>query len=196
MDLSKLPKFSQTKSGDAPQPLMDPSAPPPDADRAPVPEYERAAVERERGPSYSEPGGPEAWISFAMAALLLLLNPHLTQYLLSPSTFDTKVARSFDAAGNPIPYTKTVFFWSDLAITSFAVVMALDALVLLMGRSRTLVAIAFGVTLLAILGNLLYLLMTFNTYGLPIMSAIAVAYGGYIAIFQWRLLNVLSARRA
>src|SRR4051794_5865182 len=40
MDISKLPKFSQTKAGDAPQPVMDTSAPLPDPNGPIVPTYD------------------------------------------------------------------------------------------------------------------------------------------------------------
>ena len=42
--------------------------------------------------------------------------------------------------------------------------------------------------------NLAYLLYTFNQ-GVAILSAFAVAFGVYIAIFEWRLLQQLRAAK-
>jgi hypothetical protein len=185
MDLSKLPKLSQTERppGDAaPQTDVD-------AERASA---ARRVMREDEGPPLPEPGGPEAWMSFGMGVLLLLLTPRLLQYLASPSTFPNKW-KFTDPAGNPLAYTQTVFFWSDLAMTAFCVVLICDALILLKARNRTLVAIALGFTVLTTLGNLAYLVGTFNS-GIAFMSALAVLYGGYIATYEWRLLTILNER--
>src|SRR4051794_26905097 len=49
MDISKLPKFSQTRPGEAPEPVMETSAPPPDPDRPPVPAYASPASAADEG---------------------------------------------------------------------------------------------------------------------------------------------------
>jgi hypothetical protein len=187
MDLSKLPRLSKTEQGtgeaNAPANEATDGAQIPTAQTVPQQVIHYHHVEQ------ATPGGPEAWISAAMGALLLVLNPRLIQYITSPSTFGAKWTFS-DPQGQPLAYTKTVFFWGDLAITAFCVVLILDAIVLLKARSRALIAVALAITVIVVAGNLAYFLATFNTYGLSMASALAVAYGGYVAIFQWRLIKL------
>ena len=129
-----------------------------------------------------------------MAGLLLLVNPRLIEYLMSPGTFPGKWSFT-DAQGAPLAYTRTVFFWSDLAITLFCLALLIDGFIILLARNRLLVLAAFVFTLLTVAGNLAYLVLTLNSYGVAITSAIAVGYGIYIAIFQWRLIGLLSVRK-
>src|SRR2546421_1113197 len=115
MDLSKLPKLSET-----------PPPPPAPTEASPT---QPQVVERVIYVEQATPGGAEAWISGAMGAIILLLNLRLFQYLFSPSTFANKWTFS-DPQGNPLAYKNSVFFWSDVCIVAFAFVLLLDAIVL------------------------------------------------------------------
>src|SRR5438067_848485 len=128
MDMSKLPKLSQS---DRPAPPEQP---------APIPEnsYEAAAALQSR-----DGAGAEAWISIAFDVIPLLLSPRLLQYLFSPSTFPQKWT-FFDPQGNPLTYTRSVFFWGDLALTAFALVLIVEGLVLIFARRAAPVAFAFA----------------------------------------------------
>ena len=56
---------------------------------------------------------------------------------------------------------------------------------------------AFVVTVVATGANLVYLVATYGTYGLPILSALAVLFGSMIAVYEWRMLMSLrGAQRA
>jgi hypothetical protein len=195
MDMSKLPRLSQTP----PPPPIDPSpgddatshAPPPTADpgRAPAPSPGYALDYDARSPAGSSLA--EAWIGIAVGAILLLLSPRLLQFVFSPSSFPQKWTFN-DANGNPLAYTKTVFFWGDLAIAAFALVLILEGLVIGFARKSGPVAALFGLTVLTVALNAVYLVaMVMNNYGLQLMSALAVAFGVYIAIYQWNLLMTL-----
>jgi hypothetical protein len=53
------------------------------------------------------------------------------------------------------------------------------------------VLFALVLTVATTIANLLYLVMTYGQYGLAVYSALAVAFGVYIALYQWRLYQSL-----
>ncbi len=181
MDLSKLPKLSQTQQQEAQR-----------AGEAPSPSQQQQpqVVERVVYVEHATSGGPEAWISFAMGALILFMNPTLLQYLLmSPASF-AKIYSVTDENGQPLAYPKSVFFPKDIAITAFCLILILDGLVVLFARKPTIIWIALVLTIAAVIANLGFVLYAFNKgYGMQILPLIAVMYGVYIAIFQWRLIK-------
>jgi hypothetical protein len=205
MDLSKLPKLSQS-----PAPPSDGATSENAAANSPG---HSAAPPRAAAPnSYLPPPTTtlaEAWISLAVGALLLLMVPYTLQYA-SSKVFHTHFAPFLDPNVPPpakcdflqfvntsdgtitrVYYRDTAQFFSDLAVTGFALVLIVDGFVLLLARNRPLVIFAFGLTVLATAGNLYYLVATYSQQGLAMLSALAVAFGVYIAIQQWNLLKSL-----
>jgi hypothetical protein len=179
MDLSKLPRLSQTKAGDAPAPL-DPAG-----GGAQPPPHAAMPVERVAPPAVD---AASVWICIAVGVILLLMSPRLIQYLLFRSSFTW----TFTDQGQPIPYTQSVFFWADLAITLFALVMIVEGIVLWLGRRPAIVAAALALTVAVTLLNLAYVAwMIGNNYGTQWMGVFAVAFGVYIAIHQVNLLRGL-----
>lgn len=191
MDMSKLPRLSQTNKDDAPTPIPGGAPPPPmpSPDRN-VPDYQpRDRVAYDPGHST----GAEVWISIAVGAILLLMFRRLLQYV-SHVLFGTFFAPYLMPDGTEVPYTSTLDFWSDLGITAFAFVLIIEGIALAIGRRRPgVIWFAFLLTALATLYNLGYLLMTFSR-GFPIISALAVAFGVYIGLYQWNLLKGTSGR--
>ena len=55
---------------------------------------------------------------------------------------------------------------------------------------------AFCLTVVATAYNVIYLVMSFNRFGLALISAFAVAFGVYIAMYQWKLIQLMSPRAA
>jgi hypothetical protein len=100
-----------------------------------------------------------------------------------------------DPTGAPLPYRQTVFFWGDVAIFAFSLLLIVDGLILFT-RKPALVTIALAFTIITVLMNFIYVVRMMNGYGFQLWSAIAVAFGVYIAIFQWRLLQSLRMSRA
>jgi hypothetical protein len=190
MDLSKLPKLSET-----PRP---PPQPGPEAPRVPVARVEPAQFGL----------GAEAWISLAFGMLLLLIS-HNTLGYFSSKLFHTSFepfpdpTRQYPARcdfilymdGTKIFYRDTVTFWSDLVVTLFAITLILDGLILLRARRAGVILCALAVTTIATLANLFYLVRTISG-GLPIISILAVIFGVYIAIYQWNLYKSRTAARA
>lgn len=172
MDLSKLPKLAGEGEGaKSPQPPAPPDIP--TARLAPV-DYHRTRP---------EPAGlMEAWLSLGIGAILLLIQPNLLKYL-----FGVEVPTITTNAGQTVPYLQSVFFQSDLAVTAFALVLIVEGLIIAFTPHPALVLVALVFTILATLWNLLYLITTYSTYGLPLLSAFAVVFGGFIASYEWRV---------
>jgi hypothetical protein len=134
--------------------------------------------------------GAEAWISIALGALLLFLAPRLIQYIASPSTFTWTFT---EESGAPLPNMKSVYFWGDVALASFAVVLILDGLVVMLGRRPRLVLAAFVLTVITTILNVFFVgMMMSKGYGFQLMAAIAIIFGGYIAAYQYRLWKSLT----
>jgi hypothetical protein len=177
MDLSKLPKLSETDKHRPPSQALD--SPP--ADPQPLHVEPRAGS-----------AGPEAWISIAVGLILLLMSPRIWQYLLHRVAGSSFTWTFNDAAGNPLTYPQTVFFWGDIALALFAIVLVVEGLVIGFARWRGAVAAALALTILATVLNLGYVVwMMQQGYGLQIMPALAAAFGVYIAMYQKKLLDSL-----
>lgn len=216
MDLSKLPRLSKTASPPPPDPVgVDPAPTPPGGfepvmtTSVPSAGYCRCGAPLRAGarfcdscgasiagtpvaalpyaPRVDAGTGAEVWISVAIGGLLLFMQPRLLQFL-SHQLFGSFFAPYVDQAGVEVPYTAQLDFWSDLGITLFALVLILEGLAIALARRRGVVMLAFGLTVLTTAYNLGYLLYSFSA-GIPLLSAFAVAFGVYIAIFQWRLLQ-------
>ncbi|HEV7298224.1 MAG TPA: hypothetical protein VGN72_02585 [Tepidisphaeraceae bacterium] len=182
--MSKLPKLS----GDQRPPVdqAPPAGAPVPADNPrrvePVADFHRRDV--------PTTAGAEAWISFGIAAILLFLNPGLLIFLTGGDP-----GAVTDAQGNPMRYVDSIFFQRDLAVTAFAVALILEGMVIAFIRNPIAVLAVMVFTVLATLGNLAFLLSTYRAYGLPLVSAFAVVFGGYMAMNEWRLYQRLKGIR-
>jgi len=163
MDLSKLPKLSKS----------------PPTPNATTPEPTPLATAPSQRVVYVEAAGPEAFISIAIGAILLLMNSTFLKFIVAPKPYRPFVDQTVDYAGS-------INFWSDLVITAFALVLIFEGLIIAFVRRPALVLVALAFTIVATLGNLAYLLMTYSTYGLPLLSAFAVVFGIYISMYEWR----------
>jgi hypothetical protein len=216
MDLSKLPKLSQTP---APADNAAPVAPG-DAPGAPAKvelfcrcgapitpgtnfcsncgaNYYQAMGGRGRRDQVAPAigTGAEAWLSFAMAVILLFLAPRIWQFYLFPSHFTWTFN---DAQGAPMAYPHTEFFWADLGLAAFSVVLFLEGIAILLFRSTPILIIALLLTLAATALNIYVIARTYNLLGFQIINALAAAFGVYIAICEFAQLRAMSpsARRS
>jgi hypothetical protein len=177
MDLSKLPKLSETDKH-APPP---PSDEPPSSSRAPAADYAPP-------PAAS---GADVWFNIAIGIIIQLLNARFWSWVVSSITGSAFTWSFTDVDGSPIAYSKTVFFFGDLAMVLFGLVLIFDGITLMMSRRRGVLLAAFGLTCIATALNLFYLIgMMSKGYGLQLMSAIAIAFGGYIAMNQWKAIRM------
>ncbi len=159
--------------------------------------------------------GAEAWISIGLGLLLLFLNPTLLQYA-SSKMFHTKFTPFADLDGNPSDsvhyfknddlgnkvltekrhYLKTnagdgnTNFPSDLAITLFALALILEGVALVLSRKPVVIMAVFALTVVATVYNLIYFIGTYSHYKtIPMISALAILFGGYMAMYQFSLLQ-------
>jgi hypothetical protein len=175
MDLSKLPKLSETEESHPPSEPTGSAPPPPDPER-PIP----PAI-----------GLPEAWISIALGVLMLFVYPNTLRYIHSPAIFE-QINPVTDAQGNTIPYTKSVFFWTDLGVTVFALALIVEGIVLAAARKIAPLVYAFCLTVLAAVFNVAVIAYAYPLIGgFPVACGIGVVVLGYMALTQWRLIGML-----
>lgn len=175
MDMSKLPKLSET-----PKP-PDNSTPPPSPERPPSPRPVEYA--HEIPPSV----GAEAWISIAIGIVVLLMT---SRFFTSASgtTFS-------DAQGLPLRYSQTVFFIHDLGLVIFGFALVLDGVLLFVARPWA-VMLGLAIAVVAALANVYTIVRSSQlNMGFQIMPALAFVFAVYIAIHQWKVLQLLKGRR-
>ena len=186
MDLSKLPKFSET-----PQPPSNDAA---DASPAPAPRDPTTTV---------DPGiGAEVWISAILGVIFMLLGRQFASYLLA-----TMSGRNYETgvnwvqgpnAGQPVHYfdLEGGIAWTESGLFLFGVALVLEAIILLAvyrswSYKRVLLMVALALSIVATLQNIVVAAVLFQKNIMPIMTLLAVAVGGYIAAYEWRLLKTI-----
>lgn len=189
MDLSKLPKLS-----DSPAPPPTDTSPP--ASQQPGRPYVQPGAIDQGPPRYTL---PEVWLSVGLGLILLFFMPNTVKYVHGKLTstmpqiypdptrpFPAKCDFILYQDGTKVLYRNTTAFWSDIAVTAFAAVMIMDGVVLALTRRPGVVLLLFVMTVAATLGNLIYLIKTLDQ-GLPLLSALAIFVGGYLAMTQWTI---------
>jgi len=183
--MSKLPRLSETDRH-APPPPTSQSLPetgyPPQQQYVP----EARAVEPARFFA-------DAWIGIAVGVIMLLMYPRFLQWV-SSRVFGTHFNEFVLNDGTIVPYPKVPEFWGDLGPTSFAIVLIVEGVAMSLVRSRKVLLASFALTVIATAYNLIYLLMTYSTYGLPLVSALAVVFGVYMAMNQWKTIQATAPR--
>jgi hypothetical protein len=203
MDMSKLPRMSQTPPPPPPEPSDAAAAD--DEGRAthgvaaghPQNTYrQEVGYATEPPPSFAE-----AWISIAIGLILLFVFPNFWQWLISKvSSYKPPFLPITDMnTGAEIPYTQSIFFFGHLCVFAFALVLIIDGLILFT-RRPALLMFAFAFTVISTAMNFFHVANeTMQGRGFPLVSALAFAFGVYIAIFQWKLLQAhrfaIAARR-
>ena len=195
MDLSKLPRLSKTDTtpNDAGSQESVTAQPPP--------------VTAYRSPGAAEPRplsgmGIEAWLSIGVGLIFAFAFPHFTQWAYH-TVFHTKHVPSFlpiteqrdDGSEVKIPYPKSIFFMNDLAIAVFAYALLIEGVALILARRAWVVVLALAVTIAAVALNFYYLATSLDQ-GFPIVSAIAIVFGGYMIWAQWQILQAIRSQRA
>lgn len=188
MDISKLPRMSKT------------ATPPPTPDAAPAPQPPPTPLQifSDGPPEPAGARGAAAWVSIGVGLIFVFAFPHFTQWwihVLFHSNPPSFLPITNSQTGAEIPYPKSVFFINDLAIASFAYALVLDGLVLLI-RRRAVLMLALAVTAAAVALNVYYLIRSFlDDSGFPIVSAVAILFGGYMLWYQWMILATKAPAR-
>jgi hypothetical protein len=192
MDLSKLPKMSQTPAPPPGEPT--PQAEPPRDDRADIAHVDAGV-------------GGMVWVSVILGALCIWLGRRFPSYLmakLSGKDFHTNTNWvSGPKSGQEVGYWELsgLTAWTEASIFLFGLALILEALALWVisskiGGKKFFLSISLLVVVIATVFNLYTAVRVMGEGALPLMSGVAVAMGGYMAMYQWKLLRVLSTGRA
>jgi hypothetical protein len=199
MDLSKLPKLSQSP----PPPANDEESQtaPTAGQSAGVP---TEAPPRAVRPANYEPtptGIPaEAWISAVLCIIFLWMGWDFAKYagcVLTGQTYHTNINWVEGAkAGTEVAYPELQgnVIWNDSGMLVFGLALLAEAAVLIaLGTNakfqRPLAGIGFFLAFIAAAYNVIVAGIFFNAGILPLMSLVAVAFGGYMATYLWRLFQ-------
>jgi hypothetical protein len=191
MDYSKLPKLSQTPA----PPATEEQTPP----AAAISDY-RSARDEETGM------GAEIWLSAIIGLVMLMLGWTFARYLgatLTGQPFHTNVTWTTDdeRAGKEVGYFELTGYtaWTDAGTFLFGVALLLEAAALAVAHRpsaprKPLIGFALLVCILATTLNLLVAGLLLSHGLMPIISILIVAFGGYMAAYQWKLLKALPQR--
>jgi hypothetical protein len=190
MDLSKLPKLSQTAEA-ARKEGVDPPAAAPVPPVGPTPNYQGQA-----GPVL----GAEVWISLVLGLVFVFLGWTFVKYVATVAqgqAFHTQVNwTEGPKAGQEVAYFELQGYtaWTDASMFLFGAALIADAAMLLVAagslqRRAWLVWAGFAVTLMAVAMNAVTALMLMGAGITPLLSLVAIAIGGYMAAYQWRLVG-------
>ena len=196
MDVSKLPRLSGEKQATQP----DVGAAPPDA--PPI----REVIQHTAAPAPVV--GAEVWFSIVIGIVFLALGWSFGRYLgatLTHQPFHTNVKWM----EGPPHYASEVAYWdleggtawSESAMFLFGAALIVDALCLavsakLPGARRGWIMLSLAIMLSAVIYNLMVCLKLFNLGITPLISLLAVAFGGYAVFYQWAILRSLSPTSA
>ncbi len=187
MDVSKLPKLSDSRTAAVESVPADPAPPLPSEAVVPTPVSPVT-------PRLAPVGIAETWMSIGVGAFVLLFWPRFLQWA-SSRVFHTHFDEFLDnVTGAVVPYQTLPEFWSDLGPTLLGITLVVDGL-LLFTRRPGLIAIAMGLTLVSTLFNLGWLVYSFGTYGVAPLSFLAVIFGGFILFTQWASFKTVRLAR-
>jgi hypothetical protein len=182
MDISKLPKFS-----DSPPP--PPNDQPQPAEVIPPKPNPQAGV------------GADVWVSLIVGLLMIYMGLNFGKFLaakLGGQPYHTNVNWTEGLqAGTEVGYFDLQGFaaWSDMGVFLFGLVLLLEAgakaiLAIRPGAASRLILIAaIGLTLATVLLNLFVCVRLMSVQITPIISGLAVAFGGWILVDEWRMLK-------
>jgi hypothetical protein len=150
--------------------------------------------------------GAEVWLSAIIGAFLMLLGRSFGGWLVAKATghaYNTGLIWGPGPhEGEPVAYWEQAGYaaLNDSAIFLFGLAMVLEAVVLALIHTRFrhkagLVTFALLIALTATAYNLFAAIKLLTVDVTPLWSLLAVAFGGYIAIFEWRLLQQLRSLR-
>lgn len=190
MDMSKLPRLSQTDTPPPPPPEETVSS-----EAAPQPVLPYAPADR-------AVYGAEAFIAVIVGVIFTFLGARFGSYLLSiisHKPFHTGVI--FTSTGAEVPYSQLSPghpMINEAGMFLFGLAMLLDAAVIATANAsprlrRPLLSVALVTTTLAVLFNVYVAAVFFKDGALPLFSLLAVGIGGYSAMIQWAMFKTVPA---
>jgi hypothetical protein len=196
MDLSKLPKLSNTHAS---EPATQDSPPP-------TPTAQSRVDYRAPG-AYGSPGiGADVWFSAIVGLLLIGLGFTFARFAAAKITghpFHTNVNWEVGPnAGNEVDYFDLEGFtaWTDMGVFLFGLVLLFEAATkaaasLRPGKfTRVLLQIALLLTLITLVLNLYVCIKLLGISTIPLLSGLAVAFAGWVIADEWRMLQRLKSQ--
>ena len=208
MDVSKLPKLSDTRGASG---AANPSA----ADPVPAePLVAEPLPGRASGVAYAglttprrQGVGAGVWISTVVGLLFLSIGFPFAKFAvakLAHRPFDTGYVWPDDdpngRAGQPVAYFDLQGYtaWTDMGMFLFGLTLMLEAasmaaVTLRPGTvSRGLLVGAMGLTAVTVLLNLYVCILVQGSGTTPLLSGLAVAFGGWVLYDEWQTLRSTS----
>jgi hypothetical protein len=193
MDLSKLPKLSET----------DKHAPPPPSPETPPPAEPLSYAPRSSGLDL----GGQVWLSAILGIVFMLMGKNFASFLIAKLTgqpFHTGVIWQTGVnAGQEVAYYDLQGFsaHTETAIFLFGLSMVLEAVALASIRRNTpktrgLLLLTLVLTAGMTLYNVILVVVLFGHGITPLLSILVVAFGGYTAITEWQTLQQMQATAA
>ena len=185
MDISKLPKFSDS--------------PPP-----PLPEEPQPAMPMPAEPSRQTGIGADIWVSLIIGLLFIFMGLNFGKFLVAKlagqpyhTNYNWAPAPGSDTPGPEVAYFDLQGFtaWSDMGVFLFGLVLLLEAaakaaIAIRPGyTSRLILFLAVVLTLATVLLNLFVCYRLMSIQVTPLISGLAVAFGGWILFDEWRMLK-------
>ncbi len=222
MDISKLPRLSQTQDV-AEKPATQAGESEAKAATVVCPHCRGVMPANSKfcndcgarlGSAVADPGtmpdvgmGGEAWLSAIIGLVFIFLGRTFGAFLIAKLTghaFHTEVLwPSGENAGSEVDYFSLQGFQaiSDMGIFLFGVVLLLEALVLtvqsMSGRRRPILLMAaVGVTFFTTVFNIYVVVKLMSVGVTPLVSLLAIAFGGYIGFIEWKMLQSGKVRGA
>jgi hypothetical protein len=196
MDLSKLPKLSDSRSQDQSSSAPLPAEPMERSDPRQPLDYRQ---------SLNDPDlGADIWVNVIIGLLLIAMGFTFAKFLFAKLTgqaFHTGVNWTGGPnAGNEVDYFDLEGFtaWTQMGMFLFGVVLLLEAaskaaVVLRPGAaSRGILKFALALTLITTALNLYVCIRMLGVGMIPLLSGLAVAFGGWILASEWRMLKLRS----
>ena len=203
MDLSKLPRLSNSAS-------PAPSSPP----VAETPLTQPPAVAPPANTGVDAVGiGADIWFMSIVGLILIFLGRDFIRYefdVLSHRTFHTNTTwESGPKEGQEVAYPELMGFtniagdtyYTHSCLVLFGLTMIVDGIGRALASSRLpgrrgILAATLFITLATIIYNFLVAAKYLAAGALPVVSGLAIAFGGYLAFFQWAMLQSMRSRRA
>ncbi|HSZ55009.1 MAG TPA: hypothetical protein VK797_05070 [Tepidisphaeraceae bacterium] len=190
MDLSKLPKLSDTKAAEQPPGVAAPAETPADPRH-----IDYAVAAPPKGMIFAE-----VWIGLIIGIVLMLYTRPFGSYLISMVTrqpFHTGVNWTDGPnAGQEVPYTQLEggTFYSDSSIFLFGLALALGAMAQALQMTRLpgrrgAAWFSMVCVLLATLYNVVAVVILLQVNIMPLMSLLCVGIGGYIVYYEWNTMQ-------
>lgn len=188
MDLSKLPKLSETDKHTPMPPPGEPAQP------------RQAALAYESRPTGGDGVAPQVWISIVVGVMCMMMGWNFARFCaakISGNPFNTNVNwTSGPKAGQPVEYYELSGYTAhtETGLFLFGLACVLEGLLLMFARtnspkSRGLVMVALAIAFAATAFNLVVVILLFRVNIMPLTSLLCVAFGGYMVLYEWQMLQ-------